>query len=212
MVITIDGLSGTGKSTVAKAVAEELGFFYVSTGRIYRSLAYSMMIAGEEVADKSRMLNYIDALALTFRNNSLVGNGIADDNILQNEAIAGFAAEIGSDSNLKSAVSKKIILAVDSRNAVVEGRKAGVILFPDAILKVYLYADDEERVARKLRQMPRYTYDWVRSKLDQRDVLVGSILGRDAYRINTSVKSTQAVVKEILEQFRKAPFRSNQSG
>lgn len=87
---------------------EELGFFYVSTGRIYRSLAYSMMIVGEEVADKSRMLNYIDALALTFQNNSLVANGIADDNILQNEAIAGFAAEIGSDSNLKSAVSKKL--------------------------------------------------------------------------------------------------------
>lgn len=200
MVITIDGATGVGKSTVARAVAEELGFSYVNTGRIYRSLAYSIMIEDRKETERIDILKNINILDLKFKQNILIANGIKDERILQNEEIAAFAAEIGADFNFKKATSEKIILAVGSRSVVVEGRRAGIILFPNANLKVYLRANIEERINRKMNQMPDHTYEWMKNKLEKRDVLVNSVAGVNAYEIDTSYKSVQVIVEEILNQ------------
>ncbi len=202
MIITIDGLSGVGKSTVAKAVADELGFFYINTGRIYRSLAYNILTAEDVLEDRTSMSSYINDLDLVFLNNMLIAYGLENESVLQNEEIAGFAAEIGADLSLKRAISKKIIRMIGSKNAVIEGRMSGTILFPNADLKVYLYANVEKRVNRKLSQMSKYTYDSLKDNLELRDILVTPILGENTYKINTSGKPSQVVIREILNKFR----------
>ena len=129
-------------------------------------------------------------------------DGIDDEEGLQNEEIATCAAQVGANMNYKKAISEKILLAVGCRNVVVEGRMAGVLLFPNADLKVYLYADIKKRIERKMKQMPEYTYERVKDSLEKRDTLVNTIVGMNTYDINTSNKSLQIVVNEIVNVFK----------
>lgn len=197
MIITIDGATGVGKSTVARKVAEELGFFYVSTGRIYRSLAYCLMNN-----ERKNILFIIDNLKLEFINSVLIANAIEDESILQSEDIAFLAAEIGANSDYKKAISNKIIFAIAARNVVVEGRKAGTILFPNATLKVYLRANLDARISRKMHQLSDSTYDFVKNVMSKRDDLVNSIQADNSFEIDTSQMSTQDVVNEILIMYK----------
>lgn len=202
MVITVDGATGVGKSTVARTVANKLGFYYVSTGQIYRSLAYAIMSGNNERFGTLDIISYINVLSLDFKDDVLIANGIDDEEVLQNEEIATFAARVGTNMNYKKAISEKIVLAVGERNVVVEGRMAGVLLFPNADLKVYLYADIKKRIERKMKQMPEYTYERVKDSLEKRDTLVNTIVGMNTHDINTSNKSLQMVVNEIVNVFK----------
>lgn len=202
MVITVDGAAGVGKSTVARTVANKLGFYYVSTGQIYRSLAYAIMSGNNERFGTLDIISYINVLSLDFKDDVLIANGIDDEEVLQNEEIATFAARVGTNMNYKKAISEKIVLAVGERNVVVEGRMAGVLLFPNADLKVYLYADIKKRIERKMKQMPEYTYERVKDSLEKRDTLVNTIVGMNTHDINTSNKSLQMVVNEIVNVFK----------
>lgn len=202
MVITIDGATGVGKSTIAKVIAQNLDFLYVSTGRIYRSLAYSIL----KDNPKLTLGEYIDILDLEFKDNILIANNITDEKILQNENIAYFATEIGANINYKKAISKKIVDTVYSKDIVVEGRMAGTLLFPNADFKVYLHASIEERVNRKLHQLEGSSYESLRKQLENRDALVNSVVGTNTFIIDTSNKTTNAVIKEIMNELDSALF------
>ncbi len=205
MIITIDGKTGVGKSTVAKEVAQTLGFLYVSTGRIYRTLAYIVL----QDKQKLTIVNYIDMLDLKFKDGILIANNITDDKILQNEDIACFAAEIGANLKYKKVISEKILNATRSQDIVVEGRMAGTTLFPNADFKVYLQASIEERVNRKSLQFTGDSYESLKEKLENRDALVSSVAGKNTFVVDTSRKTIYSVVKEIMNEFYRIQSRKN---
>ena len=195
MVVTIDGATGVGKSTIAKRLSKVLGYSYVSTGRVYRSLAYT--IINSQVYDDIGF--YIDNLAITFsEQNEMIANGIERDDILQNEKVAYLAAEIGANIEYKKAISEKIVHAVDSRGVVVEGRKSGTILFPTAELKVYLFADINTRVVRKMQGKNDSTFGSVMEALQKRDELVCSLEADYSLSIDVSHRTVESVVSDIL--------------
>lgn len=200
MIITIDGATGVGKSTVAKKVAEMLDCAYVSTGRVYRTVAYCVL--KEHSNDK--ILSQIEDLILTFNSeNTMIANGIEAEVLLKNERVACLAAEIGANADFKKIISSKIIQAIGSRNAVVEGRKAGTILYPDAFLKIYLYADLDRRVERKMHENEGSNYNETAEKLQNRDNLVASSQADHSCAIDTSDKTWLEVVNEILSYYRR---------
>lgn len=197
MIITIDGASGVGKSTIAKAVSEELGYYYISTGRIYRTLAY-LVIQNKDLTS-SGVKKCIEDFKLRFLDNTLIANEIIDEHILKNEEIALLSAKIGSVPLFKQQISSCIIQAIGTNNAVIEGRKAGSILYPNADLKIFLSADIDQRIQRKQQDSLQ---NITRQEIQMRDSLVKPVEAEKAYKLDTSKLSKVMVIDRILEVFR----------
>jgi cytidylate kinase len=134
VVITIDGPAGAGKSTVARALAERLGYRYVDTGLMYRELTAVSMERGVDPDDG-------DALA------ALVGNAPASDVDLRGEAVSARVSAVSRHPQVRARMrERQRALAQD---AVLEGRDTGSRVCPDADVKVYLTASLDARAARR---------------------------------------------------------------
>jgi cytidylate kinase len=145
MVIAIDGPAGAGKSTVARAVAERLGFTYLDTGAMYRAVA--LAAAGRED----------DAAAVAERADIRVGDRVlldgrdVTDEIRSAEASAG-ASRVAADPGVRAALVRMQQAIVRDGDWVAEGRDIGSVVAPDAAVKVFLTATPEERARRRAAQ------------------------------------------------------------
>jgi cytidylate kinase len=145
MVIAIDGPAGAGKSTVARAVAERLGFTYLDTGAMYRAVA--LAAAGRED----------DAAAVAERADIRVGDRVlldgrdVTDEIRSAEASAG-ASRVAADPGVRAALVRMQQAIVREGDWVAEGRDVGTVVAPDAAVKVFLTATPEERARRRAAQ------------------------------------------------------------
>ncbi len=134
MVITIDGPAGAGKSTVARAVAERLGYRYVDTGLMYRELTAVAMERGVDSDDG-------DALA------ELVGESPSRPVDLRGEAVSALVSAVSRHPQVRTRMRER--QRALARNAVLEGRDTGSKVCPDAEVKVYLTASLDARAARR---------------------------------------------------------------
>jgi cytidylate kinase len=134
VVITIDGPAGAGKSTVARAVADRLGYTYVDTGLMYRELTAVAMERGVDPDDG-------DALA------ALVGQAPAGPVDLRGEAVSARVSAVSRHAEVRQRMRER--QRALARDAVLEGRDTGSRVCPDADVKVYLTASLEARAARR---------------------------------------------------------------
>jgi cytidylate kinase len=145
MVIAIDGPAGAGKSTVARAVAERLGFTYLDTGAMYRAVA--LAAAGRED----------EAAEIAERSDIRVGDRVlldgrdVTDAIRTPETSAG-ASRVAADQRVRAALVRKQREIVRDGDWVAEGRDIGSVVAPDAAVKVFLTATPEERARRRAAQ------------------------------------------------------------
>lgn len=151
MVIAIDGPGGVGKSTVARAVAAQLGLAYFDTGATYRAATLAVLEAGVAPDDGRAAAEIVDAVELGYSHGTIY----LDD---RDVAKAVRSAEVTANSSTVSAhpaVRERIVafqrlwVAVHGNHAVVEGRDIGTVVFPDAPAKIFLTADPEIRAARR---------------------------------------------------------------
>ena len=151
MVIAIDGPGGVGKSTVARAVAAQLGLAYLDTGATYRAATLAVLEAGVAPDDGRAAAEIVDGVELGYSH----GRIYLDD---RDVATAVRSAEVTANSSTVSAhpaVRERIVafqrlwVAVHGNHAVVEGRDIGTVVFPDAPAKIFLTADPEIRAARR---------------------------------------------------------------
>ena len=151
MVIAIDGPGGVGKSTVARAVAAQLGLAYLDTGATYRAATLAVLEAGVAPDDGRAAAGIVGAVELGYSHGTIY----LDD---RDVATAVRSAEVTANSSTVSAhpaVRERIVafqrlwVAVHGNHAVVEGRDIGTVVFPDAPAKVFLTADPEIRAARR---------------------------------------------------------------
>jgi len=158
MIITIDGPSGVGKSTVSKSVARKLGFTYLDTGAMYRAVALQVKRESVDPGDDKRLKSLLDNTEIRF-----VGNNNGDPVILlNNEDVTGLirtpeVSRLSSDVATKRAVRIKLVelqqeIGKDG-NIVAEGRDMGTYVFPDAAFKFYLDASLDERARRRWKQL-----------------------------------------------------------
>ena len=151
-VVAIDGPAGSGKSTVARAVADALGLPALDTGAMYRALTWAVLDAGIDPSDAPAVM------ALARRLDLDVGPPVRVGGRDVNDAIR--TAEVSAAVSVVAAVPEaRVVLVAAQREwievhggGVVEGRDIGTVVAPDAVLKIYLVASEEERARRRLRQ------------------------------------------------------------
>lgn len=217
MIVAIDGPSGAGKSTVAKAVAKKLEFSCLDTGAMYRSVAWLALQRGLALDDD-------DALGELARTSTIEFAADPGDILPKRVSIDGTdvtseirTAEIDQAvSPVSAAPSVREAMVYQQRrvgaagNYVIEGRDIGTTVFPDADVKVFLTASDEERAHRRVRQnvdrgVGSIDYDEVLADLQRRDVYDSSratsplCAADDAVVIDSTGLYIEEVIKRICE-------------
>lgn len=163
-VIAIDGPSGSGKSTTARAIAERLEFAHVDSGALYRAVALAALDAGLAF-DGPAIVDLADSLPVRFRLTEkgyfpeLAGVDVSKE--IRTDRVTAHSSPVSALPEVRDWVNRALRAAVAShpKGAVLDGRDIGSVVFPDAVLKVYLTAADEERARRRLIQQGRSTDD-----------------------------------------------------
>jgi cytidylate kinase len=152
MVIAIDGPAGAGKSTVARGVAGALGFTYLDSGAMYRSVALATLRAGTDPADADAVTALATGLDIR-----LVGSGVllGDEDVsaaIRTPTVTEAASVVSAHPGVREALVSRQREMVASADYVAEGRDIGTVVSPDSPLKVFLIASDEERARRRAMQ------------------------------------------------------------
>ena len=217
MIIAIDGPSGAGKSTLAKRLAKELGFVYLDTGAIYRALALKVLRQGVDLADDTRLADLIGSTEIDLQERDgrlevlLDGMDVAPE--IRTPEVSQMASKV---SALKIVRERLLDLQRDmARRAsvVAEGRDIGTVVFPDAEVKIFLYASAEERARRRCAELraagwPADLAETLRemAERDKRDSerdLAPLRMADDALRIDSSTVGADELALGVLSEIRK---------
>jgi len=217
MIITIDGPSGTGKTTVARKVADKLHFIYFDTGAMYRCFTWFVLEHNVSVNDSSAIENLLKKFVFNIvEQNGLKQYFVGDRNVTEVIRSRPVTAHVSVVSALKEV--RAFLLTIQhhfaqSQNAVFEGRDLGTVVFPDAELKIFLTADPEIRAERRLNEILEKKPEEAGSF--DREQMLTEIMQRDAYdstreiaplrcppdalQIDTSHLSIDQVVDQIVK-------------
>jgi CMP/dCMP kinase len=215
-VVAIDGPAGSGKTTVARRVAETLGLPALDTGAMYRAVTWAVLEAGIDPADAPAVIGVAERLDLD------VGPPVLVDGRDVTEAIR--SAEVTAAVSTVAAVpAVRVRLVAAQREwiqvhggGVVEGRDIGTVVAPDAVLKVYLVASEEERARRRRRQDDTVEaagagdLGATREAIRRRDAIDSGraasplAAAEDAVVLDTTGLSVDGVVAEVLARYRAA--------
>jgi cytidylate kinase len=149
-VIAIDGPAGAGKSTIARRVAERLGYTYIDTGAMYRAVALWALREHVDLADAHRLEQL--ALAADIRllpGSKVLLNGEDVTDAIRTSEVSSGASKVAAIGVVRAALVARQRLIAESANVVMEGRDIGTVVFPDARVKIFLDADAAERVRRR---------------------------------------------------------------
>ena len=151
--IAIDGPAGAGKSTIAKKVAGELGYTYIDTGAIYRTMAYYFIERGMDVSDEVSVSSLCDRIKVGIRyldgvQHVFLGEDDVSDRIRTSEVGAG-ASKISAYPAVRASLLGLQRSMAENDNVVMDGRDIGSVVLPDATVKIYLTASVEERARRR---------------------------------------------------------------
>lgn len=214
MIVAIDGPSGAGKSTVAKAVAKELGFSCLDTGAMYRAIAWRALQDGVALDDEAALGQIARTYDIAFGHvegdpvprRVFIGDDEVTDAIRAAE-IDRAVSPVSAAPAVREALLDQQRRIGNAGDYVVEGRDIGTVVFPDAAVKVFLTASDEERAHRRVRQnvdrgIGSIDYDEVLADLRRRDAADSSRAtaplraAEDAVRID----STGHYIEEVIDQ------------
>lgn len=215
--IAIDGPAGAGKSTIAKRLAAELGFYYVDTGAIYRTAAYFMDLLGVSPKDVDGVQRYIDELNIDIYYDETGLQHMLMNNIDVTDDIR--TPDISQKASLISAhaVVREMLLDMQrdvarENNVVMDGRDIGTVVLPKADVKIFLTASAEVRAQRRYEELKAKggtdSYAKVLKDLQQRDYqdthreIAPLKMARDSVKVDTSEMDTDAVVVAIRDIIR----------
>jgi cytidylate kinase len=203
-VIAIDGPAGSGKSTVARAVAERLRLPYLDTGAMYRAVAFAAMRRGIDPEDAAPVADLASHVHLEVGETVVVDGVDATIEIRSPEVTRAVSTVAANPDVRKQLVLRQREWVDEHGGGVVEGRDIGTVVFPGAELKVYLDAEDRERANRRSKEMLDLHYDQVAADIARRDHIDSTrpasplSVAPDAVRIDTTGRDVDAVVSEVL--------------
>jgi CMP/dCMP kinase len=208
-VIAIDGPAGSGKSTVARAVADRLGMQYLDTGAMYRSVAFAVLRHGIDPADADRVASVAAAIRIEVDPDGTVRVDGTDATIeIRGPEVTRTVSMVAAVPSVRTEMrERQRRWAEQSGGGVLEGRDIGTVVFPDAALKVYLDASPEVRAARRAGEVRDLSYETVAADLARRDAMDQGrdhdplAVAADAVVIDTSELRVDQIVDRVVELF-----------
>lgn len=151
-VIAIDGPSASGKGTVAQGVAAQLGFHYLNSGALYRTVALAAMRSGAEI-EESTLAEVARTLDARFHGDNVELSGKDATLAIRSEAVGELASRIAALPRVRGTLLERQRTFRRPPGLVADGRDMGSVVFPDSVLKIFLTATPEERAKRRYKQL-----------------------------------------------------------
>ncbi len=181
IVITIDGWSSCGKSTLAKQLAKELGYVYVDSGAMYRAITLFFLRNNVDLASKKEIKEALQNISLEFIFNATSGNSeiyLNSENVeylIRDMFIAEKVSDVAAIKEVREfAVAQQQKMGI-KKGIVMDGRDIGTVVFPKAELKLFMTADSAIRVQRRFKELyeknPNITIEEVKDNLELRDYI-----------------------------------------
>lgn len=208
--IAIDGPSGAGKSTIAKAVSKKLGFIYVDTGALYRSIGLYVLNQGKDTANRTEVsallpeiqvkIRYLDGTQHVYLN----GEDVSDD--IRKPPVSMAASNVSAHPEVREFLLNLQRQFAKESNVVMDGRDIGTVVLPQADIKIFLTASSEERARRRYNELiekgEQVDFDKIHEEIKQRDY-------NDSHRAIAPLKqaddailvdTTEYTLEESIEQ------------
>jgi CMP/dCMP kinase len=204
MVIAIDGPAGAGKSTVARGVARTLGFTYLDSGAMYRCVALAALDRGLDLEDGEGLGEMAWHLEIGFEGGTVRLDGQTVEGRIRSPEVTVAASKVSVHPQVRQAMVKRQRELIATGNYVAEGRDIGTVVSPDAQLKVFLTASEQERAKRRAKETGQ-TVGQVREAMADRDRrdrsrAHGALKAADdSVEVDTSDLSVDDVVERIAE-------------
>jgi cytidylate kinase len=200
-VIAIDGPAASGKSSVARKLARQLGFIYVNSGAIYRAITWHLLQNRIRPEEDERIADALDSVALA----CVVTNGeariVVDDldaaEHLRDDRVNESVSRVSKLPRVREIVSEKLHDCAEAHDVVIEGRDIGSVVFPDTPYKFYIDASPEVRLQRRAAQGERDEIT-IRDRDDVSRAVSPLVKAKDAHLIDTSQVTVEQVVMQIM--------------
>ena len=214
--IAIDGPAGAGKSTIARRLAKELGYYYVDTGAIYRTVAYFFDLWGVSPKDIDGITRYIDELTINIQWDEegvqhMIMNGMDVTKDIRTQEISQKASLVSAHAIVRDMLLDMQRDVAKEHNVIMDGRDIGTVVLPKATVKIFLTASPEVRAKRRTDELlakgQKANYNQILKEIQQRDYqdthreVAPLKLARDSVKLDTSeldIDGVIAAMKEII--------------
>ncbi len=215
--IAVDGPSGSGKSTLAKILASRLGYVYIDTGALYRTIGYYVYLCGVSSEDEESVVNLLSKIDISMKlvNGAgvvfLSGSPVGDE--IRTSEISVYASNVSKIPAVRSFLLELQREIAKNNNIIMDGRDIGTVILPNADVKIFLTADGESRVRRRYAELLEKGNDitleqvrndmfW-RDKNDSQREIAPAIPAEDSILLDNSVLNTEETVEAALKIIRK---------
>jgi CMP/dCMP kinase len=200
-VIAIDGPAGSGKSTVARAIAKRLGLAHLDTGAMYRSIALAALRAGLDTAEADKVAQLARQTHVYVGPDGVFVDGVDSTDAIRTEEVTKAVTAVASNPKVREVmVERQRSWITNNGGGVLEGRDIGTVVCPDATVKVYLVADAEVRAQRRAAEHSEAVAEDMRRR-DQADStrdVSPMMRAEDAVEIDTTHMSIEDVVAVVI--------------
>ena len=210
--IAIDGPAGAGKSTIARRLAKELGYYYVDTGAIYRTVAYFLDLLGISPKDIDGVSRYIDELTIDIQYDEegkqhMIMNGMDVTDDIRTQDISQKASLVSAHAIVRDMLLDMQRDMARKHNVVMDGRDIGSVVLPKATVKIFLTAKPEVRAQRRCDELnakgQKSDFNKILKEIEQRDYqdthreVAPLKLCRDSVKLDTSDLDIEGVIAEM---------------
>ena len=218
ITIAIDGFSSTGKSTLAKQLAQQLGYIYVDTGAMYRAVAFFAMqnqYISIDSFNKVELVNHLKNISLEFKFNIELGfaemylNGQNVEKEIRTIEVSAYVSKVAEVSEVRSKLVEQQQEMGKNKGIVMDGRDIGTVVFPDAELKIFMTASAATRAQRRFDELVQkgdsVSYDEVLKNVEERDYIDTHrddsplVMAEDAVEIDNSHLSREEQFQAVLD-------------
>ena len=216
--IAIDGPAGAGKSTIARRLAKELGYYYVDTGAIYRTVAYFFDLWGVSPKDVDGVNRYIDELTIGIEYDEegvqhMIMNGMDVTGEIRTPEISMKASQVSAHGVVRDVLLDMQRDVAKQHNVIMDGRDIGTVVLPKADVKIFLTASAEVRAQRRTKELlakgQKAQYEQILKEIQQRDYqdthrpIAPLKMAKDSIKVDTSemdIEQVIAAIREIVER------------
>ncbi|WP_347450675.1 (d)CMP kinase [Acetoanaerobium noterae] len=209
MIIAIDGPAGAGKSTIAKKVADSLGYVYIDTGAMYRAFTYELLTSSISLSDIEEITKVLEKTNIEFKNNEIFLNNLNVTNEIRSKNVTANVSAVSAIPQVREKLVDLQRKIASESNSILDGRDIGTVVFPNAELKIFLTASVKIRALRRYNELiakdKNIDINEIEAEIEKRDKLDSSretsplIKAADAIEIDTSDLSIDEVANTILK-------------